>query len=212
MDLFTVRLRGGFGRLSDGPEHKFPAPLEDCLAATLWVAENGEAFGIDTARIAVGGDSAGGNLAAVVSQQARDQVGPSIAYQLLVYPATDLTMSEASHQELAEGYRLTKPLMEWFIGHYLNNDPERMDSRASPLFCDDLNGLPAALVITAGFDPLRDEGIRYADKLSSSGVETTHVCYDGMIHGFFSMGGWLEKAREALDYTSQGLSEALRDR
>lgn len=193
------------------PEHKFPAPLEDCLAATFWVAENGEALGIDIARIAVGGDSAGGNLAAVVSQQARDQGGPSIAYQLLIYPATDLTMSEASHQELAKGYRLTKPLMEWFIGHYLNNDSERMDSRASPLFCDDLNGLPAALVITAGFDPLRDEGVRYADKLSSSGVETTHVCYDGMIHGFFSMGGWLEKSREALDYTSQKLAEALRN-
>ncbi len=193
------------------PEHKFPAPLEDCLAATFWVTANGEALGIDTARIAVGGDSAGGNLAAVVSQQVRDQGGPPIAYQLLVYPATDLTMSEASHQELAEGYRLTKPLMEWFIDHYLNNDSERTDPRVSPLLCDDLNGLPKALVITAGFDPLRDEGVRYADKLSSSGVETTHVCYDGMIHGFFSMGGWLEKSREALDYTSQKLSEALRD-
>ncbi len=193
------------------PEHKFPAPLEDCLAATFWIAENGEALGIDTARIAIGGDSAGGNLAAVVSQQARDQGGPSIAYQLLIYPATDLTMSEASHQELAEGYRLTKPLMEWFIGHYLHNESDRTDPRVSPLFCDDLNGLPKALVITAGFDPLRDEGIRYADELSSSGVETTHVCYDGMIHGFFSMGGWLEKSREALDYTSQRLAEALQD-
>jgi acetyl esterase len=144
-----------------------------------------------------------------VAQQARDRGGPEIAYQLLIYPATDLTMAEPSHQELAEGYRLTKPLMEWFVNHYLNNYAERSDPRASPLLNADLHGLPPALVITAGFDPLRDEGVHYADKLAAAGVETAHVCYDGMIHGFFSMGGWLEKSREALDYVAERLGEAL---
>ena len=191
------------------PEHKFPASVDDCLAATHWVAANAVNLGIDTTRLAVGGDSAGGNLAAVVAQQARDRGGPEIAYQLLIYPATDLTMAEPSHQELAEGYRLTKPLMEWFVNHYLNNYAERSDPRASPLLNADLHGLPPALVITAGFDPLRDEGVHYSDKLAAAGVETTHVCYDGMIHGFFSMGGWLEKSREALDYVAERLGEAL---
>ena len=191
------------------PEHKFPAPVDDCLAATQWVSANAVALGIDTTRLAVGGDSAGGNLAAVVAQQARNCGGPEIAYQLLIYPATDLTMAAPSHQELAEGYRLTKPLMEWFVNHYLNNYAERSNPKASPLLNADLNGLPPALVITAGFDPLRDEGVHYADKLAAAGVETAHVCYDGMIHGFFSMGGWLEKSREALDYAAERLGEAL---
>ena len=191
------------------PEHKFPAAVEDCLATTEWVVSNAAELGIDGTRVAVGGDSAGGNLAAVVSQLAHQSGGPEIAYQLLIYPATDMTMSEPSHQELAQGYRLTKPLMEWFINHYLNNDSERTDPKASPMLNEISNGLPPALVITAGFDPLRDEGIIYADKLAAAGVETTHICYDGMIHGFFGMGGWLDKSRDALDHAARHLAETL---
>ena len=194
------------------PEHKFPAAVEDCLATTKWVVSNAAGLGIDVTRVAVGGDSAGGNLAAVVAQLAHQSGGPAIAYQLLIYPATDMTMSEPSHQELAQGYRLTKPLMEWFIDHYLNNDAERTDPKASPMLNDVSNGLPPALVITAGFDPLRDEGIGYADKLAAAGVKTTHICYDGMIHGFFGMGGWLDKSRDALDHAAQHLAEALGER
>ena len=192
------------------PEHKFPAAVDDCLAATRWVASNGDTMGIDNTRLAVGGDSAGGNLAAVVSQLARDDSGPAIAFQMLIYPATDMTMAEPSHQAMGSGYRLTKPLMEWFVEHYLNNESDRHDSKASPLFSPNFTDLPEALVITAGFDPLCDEGMRYAEKLVAAGVKTTYAPYHGMIHGFLSMGGWLDVSRQALDYASNQLAVALR--
>ena len=192
-----------------GPEHKFPAAVDDCLAVTEWVLSAGKLTNVDSARVAVGGDSAGGNLAAVVAHELRDSGTAPLSYQLLIYPATDLTRAEASQTELAEGYRLTGTLMEWFIYHYLNKTEERMNPKASPLFFEDFSGLPPALVITAGFDPLRDEGLRYNEKLVSAGVQTKYLCYEGMIHGFMSMGGWLDKGKEALDLAGDCLAEAF---
>ena len=191
------------------PEHKFPAAVDDCFAATKWVSNNGSALGIENTRLAVAGDSAGGNLAAVVSHLARDAGGPNIAYQLLIYPATDMTMSQSSHQTLGAGYRLTKPLMEWFIDHYLNDESDRSDTRASPLFNSNFANLPETLLVTAGFDPLRDEGARYAERLVAGGIKTTYVPYSTMIHGFFGMGGWLDISRQALDYSAHQLRIAL---
>ena len=192
-----------------GPEDKFPAAVEDCVAATEWVATPGNLNNIDLARIAVGGDSAGGNLAAVVAQKCVNNPQIQLCYQLLIYPATDLTRSEASQTELSEGYRLTGVLMEWFIDHYLNNDEERTNPDASPLFAKEVFGLPPALIITAGFDPLRDEGLRYSEKLTAANVEVKYLCYEGMIHGFVSMGGWIDKGKEALDLSGDCLADAF---
>jgi acetyl esterase len=192
-----------------GPEHKFPAAVHDCLAATEWVITRGKLINVDPARIAVGGDSAGGNLAAVVAHELKGGGATPLSYQLLLYPATDLTREEASHTEFSEGYRLTGILMEWFIDHYLSQADERTNPKASPLFFKEFSDLPPALIITAGFDPLRDEGLRYNEKLVSAGVETKYLCYDGMIHGFMSMGGWLDKGKEALDFAGDCLAEAF---
>ena len=192
-----------------GPEDKFPAAVEDCLAATEWVATPGCLINVDPTRIAVGGDSAGGNLAAVVAQKCINNPQIELCYQLLIYPATDLTRAEASQTELSEGYRLTGVLMDWFIDHYLNNDGERTNPDASPLFAKEVFGLPPTLIITAGFDPLRDEGLRYSEKLTAADVEVKYLCYEGMIHGFMSMGGWLDKGKEALDLSGDCLADAF---
>lgn len=168
------------------PEHKYPAAAEDCLAATDWVSANAGSLGADPTRLAVGGDSAGGNLAAVVTQLAKDMGGPAIKFQLLVYPVTDHGFGTSSYQENAEGYLLTKASMEWFWGHYLNHEGEGAHPKASPLRASDLSGLPPAWVITAEFDPLRDEGEAYAAALRAAGVKVEHKRYDGQIHGFFA--------------------------
>jgi acetyl esterase len=151
------------------PEHPFPAAPEDCYAATVWAATEIGAFGGDPARLAVGGDSAGGNLAAVVSQMARDRGGPAIVYQLLVYPCVDASMSSASFAENGDGYLLTKGWMDWFYGHYLTSPTDADNPLVSPSRAESLAGLPPALVITAEFDPLRDEGEAYAAALRAAG-------------------------------------------
>jgi len=181
------------------PEHRFPAAVIDCYAATRWVAENAEQLGIDPRRIAVGGDSAGGNLAAVVSLQSRDETGPHIALQVLVYPVTDLSsLDTPSYREFAEGYGLTAPEMEWFRDQYLARPEDARCFHASPLLAPDLRGLPPALVITAECDPLRDEGEAYAKRLEEAGVHVRYTCYAGMIHPFFSLQGGVAQAREAI--------------
>ena len=152
------------------PEHKFPAAVEDAIAATRWIAANAARLGIDAGRLAVGGDSAGGNLAAVVSLDARDRGGPRLVHQFLIYPGTDMRMGWPSLERHAQQLPLTRAGMHWFIAHYLRNDGDKTDWRASPLLASSLTGLPPALVITAGFDPLCDEGEAYAEALRKAGV------------------------------------------
>ena len=191
------------------PEHPFPAAVDDCFAATKWVAANAGSLGIDPLKLAVGGDSAGGNLAAVVSQLARAS-GPAIAFQLLVYPVAQLGAPDTpSMRENAKGYFLEKEAMDWFTRLYAPDKEHRNDPRLSPLRCKDLSGLPPAYVVTAGFDPLRDEGRDYADALDRAGVPVTFVNYPGMVHGFFSMRSIIPKAREAVAAAAAALREGV---
>lgn len=178
------------------PEHKFPAAPEDCYAATVWAAENVSALGGDATRVSIGGDSAGGNLAAVVALMLKERNGPSIAHQILLYPVTDNNLETKSYLDNAEGYFLTRDMMEWFWGHYVEDDGSH--PHASPLRADDLSGLPRALVITAQYDPLRDEGQAYAKRLVEAGVDVEQKEYPGMIHGFATMVGVLDQASESL--------------
>ncbi|MFM2067044.1 MAG: hypothetical protein RLZZ584_1953 [Pseudomonadota bacterium] len=201
------------------PEHRFPAAVDDALAATRWVARQAATLQLDASRLAVGGDSAGGNLAAVVCQLARDATrsgsAPAlpIALQLLIYPATDMRRGAPSHTSNGQGYLLTRETMDYFCGHYIPPGPagagQLDDPRASPLLHLDLAGLPPALVLTAGFDPLRDEGLLYADRLSAAGVRCTHVCYERQIHGFITMGRVLDEARSAVDLCAATLAREL---
>ena len=191
------------------PEHKFPAAAEDAYAATRWVAENAGQIGGDPQRIAVGGDSAGGNLAAAVALMARDRGGPQLVFQLLIYPVTDSACETVSCQENCEGYFLTLDMLRWFWNHYLGSDADRGNPYAAPLRARDLRGLPPALVLTAEFDPLRDEGEAYAARLRAAGVQVQRKRYDGMIHGFFSMGALLDQARVAMDEVAAGLQAAF---
>jgi acetyl esterase len=190
------------------PEDRFPAAVEDALAATRWVIAEGPSFGANPRAVAVGGDSAGGNLAAVVAHEMRDYAVRPI-FQLLVYPAVDLTCSMPSHQLFREGYMLTARGIAWYLGNYVNSEDEKMNPRASPLFAPDFRGLPPALVLTAGFDPLRDEGRAYAEKLRAAGVETVHRCVEGSIHGFFSFGGVFTGSRRVVEDSARALKSAL---
>lgn len=191
------------------PEAKFPAAAEDCYAATLWVSENAAALNCDTQRLAVCGDSAGGNLAAVVSLMARDRGRPLIALQVLIYPVTDGSMESGSMRELAEGYSLTHAGMAWFWNHYVRDDNDRNHPYAAPIRATDLNGLPPALVITAGYDPLRDEGEVYAARLQAAGVPVTCTRYEGTIHGFVSFGDNLDLGKAAIAQTAETLKKVL---
>lgn len=191
------------------PEHKFPAAPEDCYAATQWVAAHATAIGGDPARLALGGDSAGGNLTAVVAQMVRDRGGPVLCCQLLVYPVTDHNYDTASYRENAEGYLLTRDAMVWFWNHYLRSPADGSNPMASPLRADNLRGLPPAMVITAEFDPLRDEGEAYAARLQEAGVPVTLKRYDGMIHGFFSLGTVLEQGKRAIEDAAAALRAAF---
>lgn len=192
------------------PEHPFPAAVEDAWEATLWIAEHGRELGIDTTRLAVQGDSAGANLAAVVSLMARDAGAPELRGQLLVYPVTDLRMGHPSIEENADGYLLTKAAIEWFRSHYLSGTHDAVDDwRVSPLLAGDLGGVPPTMVVTAEFDPLRDEGHAFADRLADSGVRTEVRTYDGMFHGFFGMSHVVDRSTEALDESGAFLRHVL---
>jgi len=193
------------------PEYKFPAGPEDCYSATKWVAENARSLNADPARIAVGGTSAGATLAAAVALMARDRGSPRIAYQLLVYPATTSELTSASHHQFADDsyYVLSRADMEWFWGHYLGREEDRKNPYACPAYANSLRGLPPAFVITAEFDPLRDEGEGYAARLSAEGVSTIMKRYDGVTHGFFGMPTLLEKARMAIQEAAAALRTAI---
>jgi len=192
------------------PEHKFPAAVDDAWAATRWVAAHGSDFGVDGRRIAVAGDSAGGNLAAVVSLLAREAGAPAIRLQVLVYPVTDVAAETKSYHDFADGYLLTRESMRWFKNHYLKSASEAEDWRVSPLRAMSLAGLQPALVVTAGFDPLRDEGAAYAARLTDAGVRVDYVCYGGMIHGFMPMGRLIDTGNRAISQVAASLRQALR--
>jgi acetyl esterase len=194
-----------------GPEHKFPAAVEDSLAATCWLLDNAAHLCVDARRVAVGGDSAGGNLATVVALLLRDRGRADLCFQLLIYPVTDQIANTPSHSDFADGYMLTRESIRYFQSNYLRTPADHHDWRASPLLAKSVSRLPPALVITAGYDPLRDEGKAYADRLRDEGVAVTYQCYDGMIHGFFMMGGVLDDANRAVSQAAQALASALRN-
>jgi acetyl esterase len=178
------------------PEHHFPAAVDDAIAATKWVAANAKELGVDASRLVVGGDSAGGNLAAVVALNAREN-GPAIAGQMLVYPATDFARTHPSHREPETSILLTHTVITWFADHYLNG-ADINDWRASPARARSFAGLPPAYVLTAGADPLRDEGDEYAARLKQAGVAVTYRHFPGQFHGFFTMGKLLNQANVAV--------------
>ena len=206
------------------PEHRFPAAVDDCLAATRWVQREAAALGIDHTRLAVGGDSAGGNLAAVVALSLRDAVDASDAgvagvagdagdavpaFQLLIYPATDQRAGAPSHTTNGQGYLLTADSIDYYRGHYFADPAQWADWRGSPLLAADLGRLPPALVLTAGYDPLRDEGLQYADALSAAGNRVQSVCFDRQVHGFITMGRVLDEANTAVALCADVLKAAL---
>ena len=181
------------------PEHRFPVAAEDCFDATNWTYSNAPTLNGDRERLAVAGDSAGGNLAAVVAQMARDQAGPPLIFQLLVYPVTNGSVFDTdSYRENAEGYMLTAASMHWFWDHYAD-EADRANAYASPLCAADLSNLPPAFVMVAEYDPLRDEGIEYAVALAKAGVNAKCQCYDGFIHGFFSHSAVIAPTKKAME-------------
>jgi len=193
------------------PEHKFPAGVDDCLAAYRWVRDHGTDIGADPTRIAVGGDSAGGNLSVVVCQQIAKlgETGPG--FQLLLYPATDSRRDSKSYQLFQDGFFLTRERIDWYLQLYLDDfEKDLQDPRFSPVFTDDLSDQPPALTITAGFDPLRDEGRAYHEALQAAGVTSEYIQYDGMIHAFINMAGVLPQGAAALQLSGQRLKSAWR--
>ena len=192
------------------PEHRFPAAVDDCWGATRWVHAHAAALGLDDSRLAVGGDSAGGNLAAVVALLNREAGSPlSLQHQLLIYPATDMRRGHPSHTTNGQGYLLTQDSMRYYHDHYIDDAAHDLDWRASPLLHPDLSDLPPAFVMTAGFDPLRDEGADYARRLSEAGVRCTYLCFERQIHGFITMGRVLEEAHTAVAVCAAEVRRAL---
>ncbi len=191
------------------PEHKFPAAAEDAYEVTSWVAAHADELGVEPSRLAVAGDSAGGNLAAVVALMARDRGGPAITFQLLVYPVTNHSFDTDSYRENADGYFLHRASMEWYWRQYLADERDGANPYASPLRVEDARGLPPGMVITAEFDPLRDEGEAYGRKLAEAGVPFDVRRYDGVFHGFFSMVAFLDGAKQATADAHADLRDAL---
>jgi acetyl esterase len=190
------------------PEHIYPAAAEDCYAALCWVTANLNSLCALPGAVSVGGDSAGGNLAAAVALMARDRNGPAIAMQLLIYPVTDATMASASYRDNADGYLLSRAMMSWFWDNYCPDLALRADPLASPINAEDLSGLPPGLVMTAEFDPLRDEGEAYGQRLKAAGVDVEVRRFDGLVHGFFSQAGIIQAAREGVDLAVNALRKA----
>jgi acetyl esterase len=192
-----------------GPEHRFPGAVDDAMAATRWVRAQAQALKVDASRLAVGGDSAGGNLAAVVALAARDEGDLPIAFQLLIYPATDQRRGAPSHATNGQGYLLTRETMDYFHEHYIPDARQDLDWRASPLLHANHAKLPPAFVLTAGYDPLRDEGLHYAQKLSEAGNRAALVNFERQIHGFILMGRVLDEANVAVQLCAAQLRQAL---
>ena len=192
------------------PEHRFPAAVDDAATALAWLAGNAAALGVDRARIAVGGDSAGGNLAAVLAIMGRDGAAPAAMFQLLLYPAVDLTMASASYARVTEGLPLTAATMRYFIDHYAPDAGQRLDWRASPLRAERLAGTPPALVLTVTHDPLADEGRAYADRLEAEGVRVTALHLADQIHGMLTMGRVIAAGDAVLQYAATALRDACR--
>ena len=209
----TLSNFGGFAVVSidyrRAPEHKFPAAVDDALAALRWILAEGPGLGIDPRLIAVAGDSAGGNLAAALALLARD-ARIALVMQVLIYPALDLRAATPSHAEFGRGYLLERDTVVWTLGNYLRGDADVHDPRASPLLAADHRGLAPAYIVTAGFDPLLDEGAAYADKLLTAGVPVTYECFEGMLHGFMNVGVVLAAANHALYRDGHGLQQAFK--
>ena len=190
------------------PEHRFPAAADDCFAALKWAYTNAQHFDGDPTRLAVAGDSAGGNISAVVAQMAKE-AGPDLRFQLLVYPATDGSRFDTeSYIANADGYMLTLDSMRWFWEHYADAE-QRLDPRASPLLAKDLSGLPPAMIMTAEYDPLRDEGEAYGARLADAGVIVETIRFDGFIHGFFAQTQTISATRPAMQKACEALESAL---
>jgi len=191
------------------PEFRFPAAVDDCQAALRWLALHASEIGADAQRIAVGGDSAGGNLATVIAIAARNDGYPKVSFQLLIYPCTAPEPETPSQHKFAEGYLLTRNAIVWFYKQYLRTQRDSNDWRFAPLLTDDLSNLPPALVLVAGYDPLRDEGIDYAKRLIEAGNRVTLVNYEGMIHGFYLTGGVVDGAKRAVAQSAEALKQAF---
>lgn len=191
------------------PEHPFPTAFEDCLAATRYVSQHASSLGVDVERLAVAGDSAGGQLAASVALALIDSSSIDLAFTLLIYPVIDPSMSHPSIQTNGTGHLLTQNGLRFYYGHYFKEQPWQNDWRAMPMCSERLRDLPATLVLTAGLDPLRDEGCAYANALSAAGVKTQYVCFERQIHGFITLGGLIDEANLALDLCSAALARAL---
>ena len=191
------------------PEHKFPAAVDDAIAALQWVEANASSLGVDANRLAVGGDSAGGGLVAVVTQQAKAKGGPKLAYQMMFYPVTQLVEETDSIRDFAKGYFLERESLLYWYELYLPDDADRADPRISPLLAEDVSGLPPAYVMLAGFDPLRDEGLAYVEKLRDAGVTVNVAEYPDMVHEFIYMVSVLPQAERALHAAAAALKEAM---
>ena len=191
------------------PEFKFPVPIDESFTALKFISDNSEELNIDKSKIVVAGDSAGGNIAAVMSLMAREEKDLNVSYQLLIYPATDASKERASYEENGKGFLLEKEGMRWFYKHYLANDKDRKDWRVSPLLAPDLSNLPPSYVITVAADPLRDEGRDYVEALREAGNEVEHIEYDDVIHAFFSWPLAMNCAKKAVDAASKAIKKAV---
>jgi acetyl esterase len=215
-EAFCTRLcnRTGCTVISVGyrlaPEYRFPAGVEDCFAASKWISSNPEHLRVNPSRLAVCGDSAGGNLAAVVSYLARENGGPQLSCQILIYPVASFDETTGSMRQFADGPLLSRKELEWFRDYYLRSLEDGNDPLASPLLIEDLSGLPSALIVTADLDPLRDGGARYAQRLREAGVPVKYTNYPGVFHGFLEHGGRLDPADDSMNEISAFLRDALR--